>query len=66
MAKKRPLSKEYHEVLAKEEEERDLISSLEAQTQELMSCGFKYAEAQAWLRKKHISNIFEKDERVQR
>lgn len=66
MGRKREHSKEYQESIAKEEERESLVSSIEAQAQELMSCGFTYKEAIAWINKQRISNIFEKDERIER
>lgn len=66
MGRKRELSKECQEVIAKEEERESLVSLIEAQAQELMSCGFTYKEAMSWINKQRISNIFEKDERAER
>jgi hypothetical protein len=66
MAKSRGLSKACQAYLAEEAKARKLEEDIHAQTQELMSCGFTIQEAQAWLRKQHIRNIFEKDERAKR
>lgn len=66
MARIKALSKVCQAYIDEEANERKLTEDIKAQTQELMSCGFTIQEAQAWLRKQHISNIFEKDERVQR
>lgn len=66
MARSKGRSKACQEFMDEEEMSRKLAQKIVEQTQELMSCGFTIQEAQAWLRKQHISNIFEKDERVKR
>jgi hypothetical protein len=63
MANKKVPSKEYHELIAKEEERKALALSIEVQTKELMACGFTYQQAMSWINKQRISNIFDKDER---
>lgn len=62
MAKKQVPSKEAIE----EEKITAEALSIEAKAQELMTFGFTYPEAMAWLRKQYIKEAFEKDERIER